>query len=146
MSGLFEILTARLTERCDTLSTVTPGRVAAEVENMAVGPDPIVLIVPAAERWSPVDQAGMKVTASGRFGFSCVLAMTEPSGVDVWEASRRQIRAALLGWTPDEWSETAGPIEASGARLLAYSAEAGGRWIHAFDFNLPVQASYEHQA
>lgn len=145
MSGLFESLTARLTECCDALGAVAPGAVAAQAETMPLGPVPIVLVVPAAERWSPVDQFGMKVSVAGRFAFSCVLAMTEPAAVAEWETCRDQIRAALLGWTPG-WSESSGPIEASGGRLLAYSADAGGRWIHAFDFNLPVQASYEHQA
>lgn len=145
MTGLLQQIAERLSARCLSLSSVTPGAVAAELETHALGEVPIVLVVPAAERWSEVREAGMKVSAGGRFAFSCVLGMTSPAGVVEWEAARQEIRAALLGWTP-LGSDIAGPVQAAGARLLAFSAEAGGRWLHAFDFNLPVQASYEHQA
>lgn len=143
MSGLFDMLAARVSE-CPSVGEVRAATVAAEAEDMALGPVATVLIVPAAERWTPVREAGMRVGASGQFGFSCVVALTFPGGFAEWEAVRQEIRAALLGWEP-QWPEAAGPVQASGGRLLAYSAEAGGRWIHAFDFNLPVQATYEHQ-
>lgn len=143
MSGLFDILAARLAE-CPSVGEARPATVAAEAEDMSLGPVATVLVVPAAERWNPVREAGMLVSTGGRFGFSCVVALTFPGGFPEWEAVRTEIRAVLLGWTPP-WAEACGPIEASGGRLLAYSAEAGGRWIHAFDFNLPVQATYEHQ-
>lgn len=143
MSGLFDILAERVGQ-CASVGLAVPATVAAEAETMSLGPVATVLIVPAAERWNPVREAGMKVSASGRFSFSCVVALTFPGGFPEWEAVRTEIRSTLLGWTPP-WAEAVGPIEASGGRLLAYSAEADGRWIHAFDFNLPVQASYEHQ-
>ena len=143
MSGLFAILAQRVGQ-CPSVGQAIPATIAAEAETMTLGPIATVLVVPAAERWNPVREAGMMVSTGGRFSFSCVVALTFPGGLPEWEAVRTEIRAALLGWTPP-WSEAAGPIEASGGRLLAYSAAADGRWLHAFDFNLPVQATYEHQ-
>lgn len=142
--SLFEELATRA-GTCPAVGHAQPATVAAEAEDMALGPVATVLVVPAAERWNPVREAGLKVSTGGRFGFSCVVALTFPAGFAEWEAVRDQLRAAFLGWTP-AWSEASGPVEAAGGRLLAYSAEAGGRWIHAFDFNIPVQATYEHQS
>lgn len=144
MAGLFEILAERVRTLCPSVGVAQAATVSAEAEDMPLGPVPTVLVVPAAERWNPVREAGMRVSTNGRFAFSCVLALTNPGGFPEWEACRAEVRAALLGWTPD-WPEAAGAIEASGARLLAYSADAGGRWIHAFDFSFQTQATYEHQ-
>lgn len=144
MSGLFDELAARAAT-CPAVGHAQPATVAAQAEDMDLGEVATVLVVPAAERWSPVREAGLRVSASGRVSFTCVVALTFPAGFAEWETVRDQLRAAFLGWTP-AWPQAVGPVEAAGGRLLAYSAEAGGRWIHAFEFNIPVQASYEHQS
>lgn len=144
MSGLFEQITAKVAA-CPAVGQALAATSASEAEHLALGPVATVLIVPAAERWNPVREFGMRVSASGRISFSCVVALTFPAGFAEWEAVRSQIRTALLGWIPDH-PEVTGAVEAAGARLLAFSAQADGRWIHAFDFNLPAQASYEHQS
>lgn len=141
MSDLFTLIAARLGPLCPAAAAVVSATSAAEITDMVLGPVPTVVIIPAGESWSPSNQAGLWVTVAGRIGFSCIVAMTFPGEVEAWSATRAQIRAALLGWTPAD-PEVTGPAEASRGRLLSYSAEAGGRWLHAFDFNLPAQASY----
>ncbi len=143
MSGLFDVIAERLV-LCPSIGAAEAATTAAQANDMPLGPTATVLVVPAAERWNPIREAGLIVSAQGRFAFSCVLALTFPGGFAEWEAARADIRSALLGWVP-AWPEAVGPIEASGARLLAYSAAEGGRWIHAFDFSFPVQSTYEHQ-
>ena len=144
MSDLFQTLADRLAPRLPAAAQVRAATSAVEAEHEPLGPAPTVLVVPAAERWTPVREAGLRVSQPGVIAFSCVVGLTFPGGFAEWSAVRAEIRAALLGWTPDH-PEAAGPIEASGARLLAYDPSEGGRWLHAFDFNLPVRASYEHQ-
>lgn len=141
MSDLFQAIADHLRPLCPAAADVSPATSAVQAEDQALGSIPVVLVIPAGERWTPPREAGLHVTVQGRISFSCVVAMTFPGGAAEWTALRGQLRAALLGWTPND-PEVAGPVEASGARLLAYSADHGGRWIHAFDFNLPAQASY----
>ncbi len=141
MSDLFETIAAHLTALCPSAATVVAATSAAEIESMPIGPVPTIIVVPAAETWLSPREAGMQVTVTGVIGFSCVVALTVPGGAPAWSAVRAELRAALMGWTPDH-PEAAKPVEASRARLLAYSSDAGGRWLHAFDFNLPAQATY----
>lgn len=141
MSDLYQIIADHLRGACPTPAAIEPATSAAEAEAQVVGSVPIVLVIPAGERWIAVREAGLQVTQAGLISFSCVVAMTAPGGSSDWTAVRTELRAALLGWTPD-CPEIAGPVQASGARLLSYSSEAGGRWLHSFDFNLPAQATY----
>ncbi len=141
MSDLFTIIADHLAGLVTAAASVTAATSAVQAEDMVLGAVPIVLVAPTGERWEPPREAAFQVTVSGRIAFSCIVALTFPGGAAEWSAVRDQLRQSLLGWTPD-WPEAAKPIEASGARLLAFSAEDGGRWLHAFDFNLPVQATY----
>lgn len=141
MSDLFTVIAERLAGACPAAQTAVSATSAAEIDSMVLGPVPIIVVVPAAEAWSPPPEAGLQVTVAGRLGFSCIVALTFPAEIGAWSAVRGEIRAALLGWRPDV-DEAAGPVEASRGRLLSYSSEAGGRWLHAFDFNLPAQATY----
>lgn len=145
MSDLFTAIADRLAPLVSAAASVRAATSAAEVETEVLGPVPVVLVVPSGERWVEPREAGFQVSAAGRLGFSCVVAMTLPGGAPEWSAVRAQIRAALLGWTPDA-PDAAGPVYAAGGRLLAYSAGDGGRWVHAFDFNLPAQATYGIQS
>lgn len=144
MSGLFEILAARA-NGCPSVGLARAASHASEMDAEVLGQQATVLVVPAAERWNEPRDFGMQVSVGGRIGFSCVVALTYPSGFAEWETVRGELRAAFLGWTPVH-PEVTGPAYASGARLLAYSADHGGRWVHAFDFFLPSQATYEHQS
>lgn len=141
MSDLYAAIASHLNDLCPAASGVTSATSVAEVDSMVIGPVPTVVVIPAAESWTPPREVGLWITVSGRLAFSCIVALTAPAGGEAWSEIRAQLRAALLGWTPAE-PEVAGPVEARGARLLSYSAERGGRWLHAFDFTLPAQASY----
>lgn len=141
MSDLYQTIAGHLGARVQAAASVSAATSALEADSMALGPVPVVLVVPAAERWASPPEAGLLVTVGGRLAFSCVVALTFPGGFAEWSAVRQQLRAALLGWTPDH-AEVAGPVEASGARLLEFTPAEGGRWLHAFDFNLPAQATY----
>lgn len=145
MSDLYIETATRITAECPAVGFARAATTAAQAEDEVLGEVATVLVVPAAERWDPVREAGMFVSQAGRVGLSCVVGL---AGVDVhaqWSQVRQELLTALRGWIPAD-PDAAGPLEYAGARLLAYSAEAGGRWLHSFDFNLPVRASYEHQA
>ena len=144
MSGLFERLAERAAD-CPAVAQARAASHASEMDAEVLGVGATVLVVPAAERWTEPREAGMRVSVGGRIGFSCVVALTYPSGFAEWETVRDQLRAVFLGWTLDH-PEVVGPAYAAGARLLAYSADHGGRWVHSFDFFLPAQATYEHQS
>ncbi len=144
MSDLFKTIADRLGPLCPAMAEVRSATSAQEANDAVLGPVPIGLVIPAAERWSPVTEAGLMVTQSGRIAFSVVVALASAQGGEAWTQARRELRAALLGWTPAD-DEISGPAEASGARLLNFSSEHGGRWLHAFDFTLPSQATYGHQ-
>ncbi|MCW5723444.1 MAG: hypothetical protein KIS81_00635 [Maricaulaceae bacterium] len=150
MSGLYEAVAARITAECPAAAQARAATAAAEADAEVLGPAPSVLVVPAAERYQPVREAGLHVSQRGSIGFSCVVALTFPGGYPQWTAIRGELIATLAGWTPpDSGFETelpAAPVEYAGARLLSYAAELGGRWLHAFDFTLPVQRSYPHQS
>lgn len=141
MSDLYQAIANHLRPACPAAISIEAATSAAEAEHHNLGPVPIVLVIPAGERWSPVREAGLRVTQSGLIAFSCIVALTSPGGAAEWSAVRDQLRDALLGWTPDH-SDIVGPVQATGARLLTYSSEAGGRWLHSFDFNLPAQTTY----
>lgn len=141
MSDLFQAIADHLAGALTAASEVRAATSALEADSLVLGPTPTVLVVPSAERWTPPREAGLRVTVTGRLGFSCVVALTFPGGFPEWSAVREQLRAALLGWTP-EHAEVAGPVEAAGARLLEFTPAEGGRWLHAFDFILPAQATY----
>lgn len=141
MTDLYQTIADRLRPLVTAAADVVAATSAAEAETLPLGPVPIVLVVPAGERWSEPGDAGFIVSVFGRIGFSCVVALTLPGGAVEWTAVRDQIRGALLGWTPDV-ADAVEPVRATGARLLTYSAEDGGRWLHSFDFSLPVQTSY----
>lgn len=142
---LYQLAAAHLTVLCPSAASITAATSQAEAEQHPLGPVATVLVVPSAETWSAPRDAGLVVSAAGSLRFACVVGLTYPAGHSEWSQIRAEIRAALLGWTPD-LPEAAAPVHAAGGRLLAYSADEGGRWLHAFDFILPVQASYEHQS
>lgn len=146
MSDLYELIAARVRDLCPDLVDVRAATSAAELAGAPTGPIPVVHVVPAAERWSAVSEAGFRVVQSGRLAFSCIVALTFPSGFAEWTQTRQALRACLLGWTPTEAAEVNGPIEATGARLLTFSPDDGGRWLHAFDFIVPAQATIEVQS
>ncbi len=147
MSDLFTAVADRLRGACPSAAQVTPAMAAVDAESMALGPIATVLVVPAAESWRPVSEAALQVCAEGRMAVTCVVGLTFPAGFGEWSTIRREIRAALLGWTPtiDGPEVVGGPFMAAGGRLLSYDPQEGGRWVHGFDFTLPIQQTYEHQ-
>lgn len=144
MTDLYQAIADRLREKLTTAVDVQAATSSAEIDHAPLGPTPTVLVVPSGERWSPPREAGFQVSVSGLISFACVVGLTTPGGSAEWTAVRSQIRAALLGWTPDV-EEAAMPVFAAGARLLSWSSDRGGRWLHSFDFSLPVQVSYGAQ-
>lgn len=141
MSDLFTAIAEFLAPKVSAAANVVAATSAADADSQVFGPIPTVMVVPAAERWNEPKEAGLFVSTSGRIGFSCIVGMTFPGEREAWSTVREQLRAGLLGWTPDH-PEAAGPIYAAGGRLLAYDPADGGKWLHAFDFQLPAQASY----
>lgn len=141
MADLFTQIAEHLAAICPDAASVVSATSIVEVTELVLGPVPTVVVIPAAESWREPNEAGFMVSVAGRIGFSCIVALTFPAETAAWSAVRAQIRAGLLGWTPDH-PDVTGPAFAKGGRLLSYSSEAGGRWLHAFDFSLPAQASY----
>lgn len=144
MSDLYTLIAGRLAPRCLTAASVSAATSAEEVEALPVGVQPTLLVVPAGERWSPPRDASILVRQEGRIAFSVIVALTRPGGAPEWSQVRAEIRAALLGWLPPD-PEVSGPIEAVGARLLAWSADQGGLWVHGFDFACPAQFAHPLQ-
>lgn len=141
MSDLYQAIADRLRVTLTTAADVQAATSAAEIDHAPLGPVPTVLVVPSGERWTAPREAGLYVSTSGLISFACVVGLTTPGGSAEWTAVREQIRGALLGWSPSI-DEAAGPVFAAGARLLSWSSDQGGRWLHSFDFSLPAQASY----
>lgn len=150
MSGLYQAISDHLKSAATSAFDVRPATSAAEAEHEALGAIPRLLVIPAAERWDRVREAGLHVSQGGAISFSVVVALSYPGGFAEFETLRGELKAALCGWTPPDpgpaGDRPAGPVEHSGARLLSYSAEAGGRWLHSFDFLFPAQRSYAHQS
>lgn len=144
MSGLFETLADRVRTQCPSVGAARPATSVAEADSEPIGPVATVLVVPAAEGWRSPPSAGLIVSQSGRIGFTCIVGLAFPGGFSEWEAVRAELLAAFRGWTPPG-VEAAEPVEFAGAQLIAFGAEEGGRWLHAFNFNFPAQATYEVQ-
>jgi hypothetical protein len=145
MEGLYEATAQRLRDRCPALLQVATGMDANElVETLAIGPDVTVLITPLGDRADPVGEAGLIVSQREVWRLGATLVLTFPGGFSQFEPARDQMKAALRGWSPVGSSM---PMQYAGSRLLQYSAsQDGGRWMTLFEFNVPTQATYEHQA
>ena len=141
MEGLHQAVATRLAERCSALLQVDAAQDARRIEELPIGPAAVAVVVPLVETADPPDEAGFKVSQRERHRFGVAIALTQPSGFEVYDPARTQVKAALRGWLP-AGADT--PVTYVGSRTLEFSTEKG-RWLSMFEFSLTVRETYEAQ-